>query len=59
MKYRDINRSFYDNVDGILLIFDITNEDTFLNLENWISEIRTHFIKIPKIILIGNKLDLM
>ena len=36
--FRSINRSYYRNVQGVALVFDITNNDTFKSLESWLTE---------------------
>eukprot|EP01129_Flabellula_baltica_P011670 TRINITY_DN515_c1_g1_i1.p1 TRINITY_DN515_c1_g1~~TRINITY_DN515_c1_g1_i1.p1 ORF type:complete len:380 (+),score=77.89 TRINITY_DN515_c1_g1_i1:42-1142(+) len=45
--------------DGILLVFDVTNEESFRNIEMWYSEVETHGkTPFPLIVLVGNKTDL-
>jgi Ras-related protein Rab-27A len=44
---------------GFLLIFDITNERSFLEVQNWIEQLKIHaYCDNPDIVLCGNKLDL-
>ncbi|XP_029163728.1 ras-related protein Rab-27A-like isoform X3 [Nylanderia fulva] len=44
---------------GFLLIFDLTNELSFLEVRNWLEQLRTHaYSDEPDIILCGNKSDL-
>ena len=48
---------------GFLLLFDVTNESSFLSIENWLTFIDT-YTRIdaelrPPIVLIGNKIDLV
>jgi small GTP-binding protein len=43
-------------VQGIILIFDITNKKSFENINNWLNEIKENF-ENPCIILFGNKVD--
>ena len=45
------------NAEGILLVFDITDKNSFDNIENWLEEIKDEFGKEPIIILFGNKVD--
>jgi Ras-related protein Rab-27B len=41
-------------------MYDITSEESFLNLRNWITSIReTAYNSKLKIVIIGNKLDLV
>lgn len=41
-----------------LLVYDITNKDSFNSLSRWMSEARTHGNKDITLILVGNKSDL-
>lgn len=44
---------------GFLLVFDITNERSFLEVQNWIEQLKIHaYCDNPDIVLCGNKLDL-
>lgn len=43
---------------GILLVYDITQEQTFANVTKWLGNIRENAVDDVKIVLIGNKLDL-
>ena len=52
-----INKSIYQKVDGVMLVYDITNRETFTNTENWIKEIKEFNHNMP-IMLVGNKADL-
>ena len=42
---------------GILLLYDITDEQSFLNIRNWVRNIEQHATENVKKILIGNKAD--
>lgn len=56
-RYRAITSSYYRNSSGIMLVYDITNENTFENCEKWLKELRNNMgLSIP-ILLIGNKSD--
>ena len=44
---------------GFLLLFDITSEQSFLNIRNWLTQLQTHaYCENPDIVLCGNKADL-
>lgn len=44
---------------GFLLVFDITNERSFLEVQNWIEQLKVHaYCDNPDIVLCGNKVDL-
>lgn len=56
-RFRAITSSYYRNAHGIILVFDVTDKDTFKDLRIWINEISNN-IKSPVVILIlGNKID--
>lgn len=59
-KFRNIVNRYYKGSRGIILVFDITNYDSFENLYNWMNDINENSDNffIP-IILVGNKCDLV
>ena len=52
-----LNRSLFLKVQGIILMYDITNLDSFEHIENWVKYIQNVNDNIP-IILVANKCDL-
>ena len=56
-KYMSMNKSLFQRVQGIILMYDITNRETFERLHIWLNLIKQITNEIP-IILVGNKLDL-
>ena len=57
-RFRSILSSYYKGANGILLLYDITNVNSFKNLSNWLIDIEKNSSKNVKKILIGNKCDL-
>ena len=57
-RFRTIISSYYRGAHGILLIFDLTQSESFDSLKNWLIEIEKNSSKNVKKILIGNKCDL-
>ena len=57
-KYRAITKTLFLQVHGILAVYDITNENSFLNLKKWIEMIRKECGAHTPIIIVGNKTDL-
>ena len=58
-RFRNIISSYYRGAQGIFLVYDITNKESFYSLKNWMSEIEKHCnINKIKIIIVGNKRDL-
>ena len=50
-----MTRIFYRGADCVLLTYDITREESFHNLSDWLLEIRNHAPIDTKIYLVGNK----
>ena len=57
-KYRALIKQYYQGTDGIILVFDLTNENSFNKLKSWINEVSDNTEK-SQIILVGNKADLI
>jgi len=60
MKFKLMRHSFYDGAKGILLLYDITRQDTFHNIASWYQDIKTNIKpeSEPITVLCGNKKDL-
>ena len=58
-RFRNVISSYFRGSHGIFLIYDITNRDSFKNLENWLIEIEKNASQNVLKILIGNKSDLV
>ena len=56
-KYMSINKNLFQRVEGIILMYDITVQQSFDNLDKWLNTINQLASGIP-LILIGNKIDL-
>ena len=59
-RYKSLTKGFFRNAQGIMIVYDVTNSETFENLKYWINSIKTYMDseieKIP-VIIIGNKID--
>ena len=60
-RYKALTQGYFRNAEGIMIVYDVSNLDTFENLKYWIKSIKTH-INIEKdhipTIIIGNKIDI-
>ncbi|XP_004835415.2 ras-related protein Rab-27A isoform X2 [Heterocephalus glaber] len=57
--FRSLTTAFFRDAMGFLLLFDLTNEQSFLNVRNWITQLQMHaYCDNPDIVLCGNKSDL-
>ena len=57
-RFRNVISSYFRGSHGIFVIYDITNRDSFKNLENWLLEIEKNSNQNVLKILVGNKKDL-
>ena len=57
-RFRTVVSSYFKGSHGIFIIYDITNRESFKNLENWLGEIEKNSSENVLKILIGNKCDL-
>jgi Ras-related protein Rab-8A len=55
-RFQSITKSYYRNADGILLVFDLSDENTFALIDRWVSRISEETEEIP-LFLVGNKRD--
>lgn len=56
-KYNAVAPMYYKDCFFAFLVFDITQRESFDELDHWLSELKTHCEPNVKIILIGNKKD--
>ena len=57
-KYHAMAPIFYRGAQGAVVIFDVTNRETFNRATKWFKELSEFAEGNPKIILVGNKIDL-
>lgn len=58
-RFRSLTTAFFRDAMGFILLFDITNEQSFINIRSWLEQLKTHaYCDQPDIILCGNKSDL-
>ena len=58
-KYRALPKAYYQKCDGLLLMFDITNEDSFNGTSLWLDDVKECNPNNDKLVvyLVGNKID--
>ena len=57
-RFRTVVSTYFRGAHGISLLYDVTNRDSFKNLESWLIEIEKNAKEKVLKILIGNKCDL-
>ena len=57
-RFRTITQAYYRGAMGILLVYDVTDRQSFENIRNWIKNIKQHASETVRKILLGNKCDM-
>jgi Ras-related protein Rab-1A len=57
-RFRSITNSYYRGVHGIIISYDITNKQSFVNIERWMRNVKDFVSDNAVKILIGTKSDL-
>ena len=59
VRFETLRKSFYIGAQSALILYDVTNRQSYNNVKNWLNEFWTHNGKgkMP-VVLIGNKIDL-
>ncbi len=58
-KFRAMTSSYYRGAHGIVLVYDVTNRDSFVHVSEWLNEIGTYVNEDERVLLlVGNKIDL-
>ena len=58
-RYRSLTSMYYKGAKGAILVYDITSKNSFENIDKWLIEMKKTADENIKIILIGNKCDLI
>jgi len=57
-RFRTITTAYYRGAMGIIMVYDVTDEKSFVNIRNWMRNIEQHASEDVNKILVGNKCDL-
>lgn len=57
--FSPIVRNYYRDIGGAIFIFDITHRQSFERLTYWLDELQSHNKDPVKLVLLGNKTDLI
>jgi len=58
-RFRSLPRKYYQHADGILLLYDVTNRESFNNVTKWMKDINENSKRKIITYLAGNKIDLI
>ena len=57
-NFRSLTRAYYKNCVCAIIVYDVTNKQSFENIQNWLEDVHNQSPKTVLIALIGNKIDL-
>lgn len=57
-QFHKITTSYYKGVNGILLVYDVSDQRSLDNVSYWIKNIKSHATDSVQVALVGNKIDL-
>ncbi|XP_069783189.1 ras-related protein Rab-35-like [Narcine bancroftii] len=53
-RFRTITSTYYRNTHGVIVVYDVTNPQSFVNVKRWLHEINQNCDTVAKV-LVGNK----
>mmetsp|Transcript_76486 Transcript_76486/g.93939 ORF Transcript_76486/g.93939 Transcript_76486/m.93939 type:complete len:207 (+) Transcript_76486:120-740(+) len=57
-RFRTITSAYYRGAHGIIMVYDVTNFESFEHVEEWLNEVNRHASESTLKLLVGNKADL-
>ena len=57
-RYRTITSAYYRGADAIVMVYDVTNKDSFRHVNDWLVEVTRYASEDTCKLLVGNKSDL-
>ena len=57
-RFRNVTKSYFQSSQGLLVVYDITDKESFEKINFWMENIKKNAPENVKLILVGNKCDL-
>ena len=57
-RYKSITAAYYKGAKGAMIVYDVTNQTSFDNVDNWANEIKEKAARNINLMIVGNKTDL-
>lgn len=57
-RFRSISKTYFRNAVGVILVFDLTEQKSFEDVNGWLNDVHQHCSPDCEILLVGNKVDL-
>jgi len=58
-RFRTITSAYYRGADGIIMVYDVTNTESFSDVAGWLTEVDRYANENTSKLLVGNKADLV
>ena len=56
-RFRTITSAYYRGADGIIMVYDVTSQDSFEHVNDWLKEVNRYASEGTCKLLVGNKSD--
>ena len=57
-RFRTLTPSYYRGGQGVIVVYDVTNRESFTKIENWLTELETYSTNQDLVkMLVGNKVS--
>jgi len=57
-RFKTITQQYYKDINGCFIVFDLSDENSFKNLDKWVTDVRNIAPKNIELLIIGNKCDI-
>ena len=57
-RFRDIARSYYRGTNGFIIVYDVTDDNSYNNVSSWLKEVKLNKGDDAVTVVVGTKTDL-